>query len=146
MIQPTLTAYSIEQGAHPVLLDATSAVPACILLLDTFFHVVVWYGATIVQWRNDRIQDRPDYAYFGDLLKAPLNDAQGLMQARFPSPLFVECEYNAGSARFLMAKLNPSVTYHTGGGAEGVPIIPTDDVSFEIFSQHLRRLATAPPS
>jgi protein transport protein SEC23 len=33
------------------MLDATSIRPDCILLLDTFFHVVVFHGETVAAWR-----------------------------------------------------------------------------------------------
>jgi len=36
---------------QPVMLDATSIRPDCILLLDTFFHVVVFHGETVAAWR-----------------------------------------------------------------------------------------------
>lgn len=45
-------------------------------------------------------------------------------------------------ARFLLAKLNPSVTYNSGNPPPpGGDVIFTDDVSFEVFMDHLRRLA-----
>jgi len=45
-------------------------------------------------------------------------------------------------ARFLLAKLNPSATYNSESPAvPGGDIIFTDDVSFEVFLDHLQRLA-----
>ena len=41
MIQPTLLAYSFDGPPVPVLLDVTSINPDRILLLDTFFQVIV---------------------------------------------------------------------------------------------------------
>lgn len=41
MIQPTLTCYSLEGPASPVMLDVSSCGPQRILVLDTFFHIVV---------------------------------------------------------------------------------------------------------
>ena len=53
MIQPSLLSYSLESPtqAVPVLLDAASIRPDSILLLDTFFHVVVFHGENIAAWR-----------------------------------------------------------------------------------------------
>lgn len=57
------------------------------------------------------------------------------------------CQVNAlfgalMQARFLLAKLNPSATYTTSHEvAPGSDIIFTDDVSFQVFSEHLQRLA-----
>lgn len=44
-------------------------------------------------------------------------------------------------ARFLLAKLNPSATYNSDGPLPGGDVIFTDDVSFEVFLDHLQRLA-----
>lgn len=44
-------------------------------------------------------------------------------------------------ARFLLAKLNPSATYASDSRVPGGDIIFTDDVSFEVFLDHLQRLA-----
>merc|ERR1712227_509010 len=51
MIQPALLQYSFDEGPpQPVLLDAASLKPNVILLLDSFFHVVIWRGETIQAW------------------------------------------------------------------------------------------------
>ena len=52
MIQPALISYSLSEPPHPVLLDATSVRPDVMLLLDTFFTLVVFHGATIATWRD----------------------------------------------------------------------------------------------
>lgn len=45
-------------------------------------------------------------------------------------------------ARFLLAKLNPSATYNSDAPPmPGGDVLFTDDVSFEIFLDHLQRLA-----
>lgn len=45
-------------------------------------------------------------------------------------------------ARFLLAKLNPSTTYNsTHEVAPGGDIIFTDDVSLQVFCEHLQKLA-----
>lgn len=45
-------------------------------------------------------------------------------------------------ARFLLAKLNPSATYNSAHDvAPGADVIFTDDVSLQVFCEHLQRLA-----
>ena len=45
-------------------------------------------------------------------------------------------------ARFLLAKLNPSATYNNAHEmAAGSDVIFTDDVSLQVFFEHLQRLA-----
>lgn len=142
MIQPTLMAYSLEGPAEPVILDVSSCAPNRILVLDTFFHLVIWYGDTIAKWQADGIHLKPEYDYFAQLLKAPKSDAQVLMDARFPYPRFIECVEKGSQSRFLMAKLNPSITQSTAEYQQGgEPPVFTEDVSMKVFMQHLRRLA-----
>jgi protein transport protein SEC23 len=44
MIQPALLQYTLESPQpNPVMLDIESMKPNVILLLDTYFNVVVWY-------------------------------------------------------------------------------------------------------
>lgn len=124
MIQPTLMAYSLEGPAEPDILDVSSCAPNRILVLDTFFHLVIWYGDTIAKWQADGIHLKPEYDYFAQLLRAPKTDAQVLMDARFPYPRFIECVEKGSQSRFLMAKLNPSITqsnaeYQQGGEPPG---------------------------
>lgn len=144
MIQPTLMAYSLEGPAEPVILDVSSCAPTRILVLDTFFHLVIWYGDTIAKWQADGVHLKPEYDYFANLLAAPKNDAQQLMESRFPFPRFIECVEKGSQSRFLMAKLNPSITQSSAdyGSANGnEPPVFTEDVSMKVFMQHLKRLA-----
>jgi len=139
MIQPTLLSYSFNSPPQPALLDAQSVRPDTILLLDTFFHVVVFHGETTAAWREQRYHEREEHAAFRDLLEAPQADAQMIMDNRFPVPRYIVCDQHKSEARFLMAKLNPSVTHNSegGGGAQ----VFTDDVSLRVFMEHLMKLA-----
>lgn len=151
MIQPTLTSYLMDQPPHPVLLDSSSIRPDAILLLDSFFHIVIFFGAHIAQWRAQGFYDNPDYASFRALVDAPQADAKRLMEDRYPMPMYVVCNQGGSQSRFLISKLNPSTTHTNspmpGGGmasaanpaAGGQPIF-TDDVSLQVFFDHLKKL------
>jgi protein transport protein SEC23 len=142
MIQPQLTAYSF-QGAEPALLDVASVAPDRILLLDAFFYVVIFHGATIAQWRKAEYHKQAEHAAFGELLSAPQAEAKEIAARRFPAPRLVDCDQNGSQARFLLAKLNPSATYNssnTGGAVPSSEVIMTDDVSLSVFVSHLQRL------
>lgn len=145
IIQPTLYSYSFENELRPepVVLDATSVAPDKVLVMDTFFVVLVHYGSTIVQWRKEGYQDKEEYAGFKALLAAPISDAKALAGTRLPYPKIVECNQNGSQARFLLAKLNPSVTYASAGQVLGGEAIRTDDVSMQTFLDHLGRLVGA---
>jgi len=145
MIQPTLLSYSFNGPPQAALLDAESVRPDTILLLDTFFHVVVFHGETIAAWREQGYHEQEEHAAFRDLLEAPQADAQLIMDARFPVPRYIVCDQHKSEARFLMAKLNPSVTHNSnlddGSGGGGANQVNTDDVSLRVFMEHLMKLA-----
>lgn len=144
MIQPTLMAYSLDGPPMPVNLDVSSCSPQRILVLDTFFHVVIWYGDNIAKWREQKVHERPEYEYFAHLLAAPINDTKGVMESRFPYPRLIECVEKGSQSRFLMAKLNPSITQSTPAQQGDEPPVFTEDVSLKTFMQHLRKLAVQP--
>lgn len=156
MIQPTLTMYSFDGPPEPVLLDSVSIRPNVILLLDTFFHILIWHGETIAAWRKAKYQDQPDYVNFKMLLEAPKIDAQELLSERFPIPRYIDCDQGGSQERFLKSKVNPSTTHlaGAGGGFNGQPgyntqgsagasTIATDDVSLQVFMEHLKKLSVS---
>ncbi|KAK8215166.1 GTPase-activating protein S23 [Zalaria obscura] len=147
MIQPTLDSYSFDQeGSVPVLLDSTSIQPQTVLLLDTFFHILIFHGETMAEWRKAGYQDMEGYENFRELLEAPKEDAKELIQDRFPLPRFIVCDAGGSQARFLLSKLNPSTTHTTGsygGVSQTAQTIFTDDVSLQTFMDHLMKLAVS---
>jgi protein transport protein SEC23 len=147
MIQPALLQYSFDEGPpQPVLLDSASLRPNVILLLDSFFHIVIWRGETIQAWYDAGYQEKEEYANFRDLLTAPAEDANRILEDRFPVPKFIQTNAGGSQARFLTSKVNPSTTYNTAGGGNfgadaGTNHIITDDVSLKVFMEHLIKLA-----
>lgn len=139
MIQPTLLSYSFNGPPQAALLDSDSVRADTILLLDTFFHVVVFHGETIAAWREQGYHEQEEHAAFRALLEAPQSDAQLIMDSRFPVPRYIVCDQHKSEARFLMAKLNPSTTHNSnldgpGGGTQ----VNTDDVSLRVFMEHCK--------
>ena len=144
MVQPTLISYALQQEPTPVLLDSTSAKPDVILLLDTFFHILIWHGETIAAWRKAGYQEQESYSSFKEMLKAPVEDALDLLQDRFPIPRFIECDQGGSQARFLLSKLNPSTTHQSGFYNNGASqAIFTDDVNLQDFMEHLKKLCVS---
>ncbi|KAL7424541.1 GTPase-activating protein S23 [Cryptotrichosporon argae] len=145
MIQPTLMSYGFDSEPHPVLLDSVSIRPDVILLLDTFFHILIFHGETIASWRKEDYQSKEGYENFRELLDAPVEMAQELLEDRNPIPRYVVCDQGGSQARFLLSKLNPSTTHMSGAGygaqAGAGQAIFTDDVSLQVFMEHLKRLA-----
>jgi len=140
MIQPTLTSYTFQAPPTPAMLDASSVRADAILLLDTFFYVIVFHGETIAAWRDQRYQDHEEHVHFKTLLHQPLEDANAIMDSRFPVPRYIIADQHKSEARFLICKLNPSVT-HNSTDVHAGQAIPTDDVSLKVFMEHLMKLA-----
>ncbi|MBA0870897.1 hypothetical protein Goshw_018450 [Gossypium schwendimanii] len=92
MIQPSLISYSFNSLPQPALLDVASISADRILLLDSYFSIVVFHGMTIAQWRNMGYQNQPEHQAFAELLQAPQADAQMIIQERFPVPRLVVCD------------------------------------------------------
>lgn len=142
MIQPSLISYSFNSLPQPALLDVASIAADRILLLDSYFSIVIFHGMTIAQWRNMGYQNQQEHQAFAQLLQAPHIDTDLIIRERFPVPRLVVCDQHGSQARFLLAKLNPSATYNNAHEmAAGSDVIFTDDVSLQVFFEHLQRLA-----
>ena len=133
MVQPILYSYSFQGPPEPVLLDTSSIQPDRILLMDTFFQILIFHGETIAQWRAAGYHNQPEYANFKQLLEAPVADAQEVLVSRFPVPRYIDTEQGGSQARFLLCKVNPSQTHNNQGwgGGDGAPVL-TDDVSLQV--------------
>lgn len=53
---------------------------------------------------------------------------------------FIEADQFGSQARFLMAKLNPSVTHNTTDIADSGDLVYTDDASLQVFMDALIKL------
>lgn len=148
MIQPTLTSYELDKEPEPVLLDSTSIKPNRILFLDTFFHILIFHGSIIADWRRQKYQELPEYEYFKEFLELPRKEAADILVDRFPLPRFIDTEDGGSQARFLMSKLNPTTSYSNNqiqqlnditnyqtnpNDATSGAVILTDDISLQMF-------------
>eukprot|EP01086_Lenisia_limosa_P015910 TRINITY_DN5407_c0_g1_i1.p1 TRINITY_DN5407_c0_g1~~TRINITY_DN5407_c0_g1_i1.p1 ORF type:complete len:744 (+),score=176.46 TRINITY_DN5407_c0_g1_i1:86-2317(+) len=135
MIQPTLFSYSFDEEAKPVVLDSTELKPKVVLVLDSFFHVVVHFGAQIAAWRDQKYHEQEEHGALRNLLEIPVQEAKECMIDRFPEPRFIECDENGSQARFLLAKVNPSKNSQYNE--------LTEDVDLDNFVRHLINLAVS---
>eukprot|EP01126_Amoeba_proteus_P033831 TRINITY_DN3340_c0_g1_i1.p1 TRINITY_DN3340_c0_g1~~TRINITY_DN3340_c0_g1_i1.p1 ORF type:complete len:765 (+),score=134.88 TRINITY_DN3340_c0_g1_i1:95-2389(+) len=155
MIQPSLDAYGLDrEEPAPVLLSSLSIKADQLLLLDTYFHVVVFSGDTIAKWREAGYHKQSGYENFAQLLEAPLHDAKEILAKRFPVPMYVTCDSGSSQARFLYAVLDPAETHMTTnqsgvgqGGRLGVGVVGeimyTEDVPLSVFLHHLYKKAVS---
>ncbi|KAK6461000.1 hypothetical protein DFJ63DRAFT_214275 [Scheffersomyces coipomensis] len=159
MIQPLLLSYDIDQTfedeetgethyeAAPALLDSASLGHGKMLLLDTFFHILIHHGSTVAEWRKAGYQDLPEYEHIKSFLDAPKQEAMQILMERFPLPRFIDCDEGGSQARFLMAKLNPSTSYATNPnhltGIGSRYDVFTDDTSYQVFMNHIQKNVTS---
>jgi protein transport protein SEC23 len=60
---------------QPILLDSVSIKHNVILLLNTFFHILIFHEELVVQWQKQGYQDQEEYENFKELLEMPVADA-----------------------------------------------------------------------
>lgn len=61
--------------------------PLCFLVT-----VILVSLQTIALWRKQGYQNQPEYENFKQLLQAPVDDAQEILQTRFPMPRYIDTE------------------------------------------------------
>ncbi|KAF8118389.1 hypothetical protein N665_0005s0152 [Sinapis alba] len=138
MIQPSLVSFTFHSQPEPSPLDVASIAADRILLLDAYFTLVIFHGATIAQWRKAGYHHQPEHQALVHLLQSPRDYSDIIIRERFPIPRLVICDQYGSQARFLLAKLNPSSDGN--GPFSGGSNVFTDDVSLSVFLDHLRRL------
>lgn len=142
MINPALLAFELDNiEGVPVLLDSISVTSERILLLDTFFHVIIFHGETVAAWRNAGYHEQAEYGNIADLLNAPKEEVRELLSDRFPLPRYINCDQGGSQARFLLAKLNPTTQSMDMAGAAPGTVVLTDDASLQTFMESLCKLA-----
>ena len=63
-------------------MDTSSIQADRILLMDTFFQILIFHGETIDQWKKAGYHELPEYANFTQLLEAPVTDAAEILQVK----------------------------------------------------------------
>lgn len=81
MIQPSLISYSFHSTPEPALLDVSAIAADRILLLDSYFTIVVFHGSSIAQWRKAGYHNQPDHAVY---FRSCIHNASKSMILFFP--------------------------------------------------------------
>lgn len=147
MLQPQLWCYPVDgSDVHPVTLDVASINPDAVMLLDSWFNVVVHTGSHVAAWIKAGVLEDPAYAHVKAVVAAAHAEAERLLSERNPLPRLVVCDQGTSQARFLLVRLNPSRTQeNSDASALGTSdsVIYTDDVSYLVFLEQLKRLTVA---
>lgn len=142
MIQPLLFAYTPENPeANPQLLEVESMKNDSVLLLDSFFFIVVWHGLEVCKWREEGYHLNPEYENIKNMLEFPQEYAQGIIAERIPVPRFVSCDSGSGQERLLKFILNFSNTGIRNKVIEDNFV--SDDVSLKVFMDYLIKLVVS---
>jgi len=141
MIQPALLQYTTDsEQPIPVLLDSSSMRSDVILLLDTFFYILIWHGDNIMQWKEQGFHEMEEYAGLKDMFEAPREDSKAIKQDRFPTPRYYVSKPGDSHERKIKARINPA-SGKTTSEDDNENNIFTEDVSMKIFMSHLIKLA-----
>jgi hypothetical protein len=126
--------YTFDTPPQPVLLDSVSIKHDVILLLDTFFHILIFHGELVAQWRKQGYQDQEGYDNFKELLEVPVADAQVCILFFHVS---VPVSYtSAGSSRGSLP--HPAVhCLRPGRQSSAVPAFKTQPVHDAYDQQHV---------
>ena len=80
-------------------MDSSSILDDRILLMDTFFHILIYRGKAVAEWRALGYDTLPEHENFRQLLQAPVGDAQEILQTRFPMPRYIDTEHEQSQVR-----------------------------------------------
>jgi len=134
MVRPSLLRFGFDGFEIPAVLDASSIQDDSILLLDTFFTLVVFHGSEIAEWKKLGYHEEEGYEDFADLLERPKAIAMKILEERAPVPRYIECVHGDSPSRHLLARLNPTISPEESSKKR----ILTDDPSFAAFLEKLK--------
>ncbi|KAL0230107.1 hypothetical protein PCE1_003669 [Barthelona sp. PCE] len=154
IIQPTLTKYSMD-STESVLLDISSLQRECLLVLDTYYTVLLHYDEEFKNWRAMNYHEEEGFSWFGDLIASADEHARSILNERWPTPVLHFTHPNHSQMRFLKSILNPPSLAVRGqtrptGNSQNMPFtskgnpLKTSDVSYSDFMESLRGLITKP--
>jgi len=139
MICPVLMRYTLGGSCDCVPLAASSVADDVVLVLDTFFTVVILVGHKLALLQRAETAGE-DLQQLRAVLAKAAGDAMAIVHSRFPCPRYVECSQYSGNARFLLSLLDPETSATARAAADISQLMPSEDVSYQTFVQHLAKL------
>lgn len=135
MIQPCITKYDLNSDQpEAVICDISSMQNEVVLLMDSYFYVGIWYGATVKGWVDQKWHEMEGYEHIKALIDAPEDDAKVVENERINAPKLVHTWAGHGLERIFKSRLNPSGEQQNET-SEGGNFI-TDDKSLKTFMDH----------
>lgn len=141
MIQPALFQYDLQEAEpRPVLCDFESLKPDIVLLVDTYFYLLIWRGVNVHGWHQEKMHEQPEYEHLNYLFTQPLDDAKIILEDRLPVPKVVTCYQGSPDERILKSKLNPPSAQSGNDLYRNDENYITDDVNMKTFMDYLTKL------
>ena len=106
-----------------------------ILLLESYFNVLVWYGESAYGWKEQNLQEEPYYEYLQEFFSMPMRDASDIVYDKTPVSNFYETFKNDGKERYLKSRVNPSQPNKVENDGHFV----SDDAPITLFMDYLIR-------
>ena len=107
MIKPSLISFHYQGDITPVELDASSLNPECILVLDSFHNVLLWYGKYAADWIKEGLEKKPEFSFFKEIIEEAKDYSLSLLD-RIPVPQYKETVEGKSQERILLHYVNPS--------------------------------------
>ncbi|KAJ3450039.1 protein transport protein sec23 [Anaeramoeba flamelloides] len=147
MIIPLFQSYSLNNISPTVeKLEMNSIKSDNILLLDTFFHILIHNGSDIITRNNNHNNNNnnnndviKDSQIVNNFIEKPIHDAKLFSNNRFPYPKIIQCKEGSSQSRILLSKLSPNENTNLQYGSEQKSTL-TDLCTFEFFFDYLKRV------
>ena len=141
MIQPALFQYDLQESEPtPVLCDFESLKPEIVLLVDTYFYLLIWRGINVHGWYQEELHLQPEYEHINYLFTQPNEDAKIILEDRLPVPKVITCHQGSPDERILKSKLNPPSAQTGNDLYRNDENYITDDVNLKTFMDYLTKL------
>ena len=123
MIVPTLTRFACDTVENlkgiAVPLDSRLLQKDTICLIDAYFEVILYFGFSAHQWKQNKFHMNPEYSAFAELLHN-VEDRFELLQKQYKTaPFLIRCVEGDSKSRFasqLMSETVPPYSASSGGG------------------------------
>ncbi|CAB4067860.1 SEC23 [Lepeophtheirus salmonis] len=115
----------------------------CLIMIQPILYAYTFNGPPEPRMLlNGEIQDIiicPNMKILKNLLDAPVSDASEVLQTRFPVPRYISTEQGGSQARFLLCKVNPSLTHNNAmyGSDGGAPVLTDDNMPRSLSDEEI---------
>ena len=141
MIQPALFRYDSEsEDPTPVLCEFDSLKSESVILVDTYFYLLIWKGLSAHSWFEAGYHEMSEYPNIKILHDRPIEDAEIIANDRLPEPSCIKCHQGSPNERILKSKLNPPSSQNSNNAYQTDENYITDDVNLRTFMDFLSKL------